>query len=609
MRIHLLPPQLANQIAAGEVVERPASVVKELLENSLDAGATQVEVDIENGGTRLIRIRDDGHGIHRDDLPLALGRHATSKITCMEDLIRVGTLGFRGEALPSIASVSHLLLTSRQHDSDKGWSVRCDGDVPPMRPAPAPHPPGTTVEMRDLFFNTPARRKFLRTEKTEFGHVEEVLRRIALSRFDVGFNLRHAHKGVHNLMRAPDIESQERRIADLCGQSFLEQSLRIESEAAGLRLWGWIGLPAISRSQADMQYFYVNGRFIRDKVVSHAVRQAYQDVLYQGRQPAYVLYLIVSPEQVDVNVHPTKHEVRFRESRLVYDFLLRSVSRALAQSKAGIHGTGTSKQYAAAAEPSREPDDLPGRVPRPDTGPSPARPSPAAARQGDLPYGVQEQIRDYAALHPMQQTVSQSDEVLPQNVPPLGHALAQLHGIYILAENAHGLVLVDMHAAHERIVYEAMKLAMKDGGVAAQPLLVPVTMTVSEKEAQCAEANAEVFTRLGFDVRRIGPQGLAVRQVPALLKDADVETLVRDVLADLIVHGRSERIEDHLNELMGNMACRTAIKANRRLTLPEMDALLRDMERTDRSGQCNHGRPTWVQLGLGELDKFFLRGR
>ncbi len=609
MRIQLLPPQLANQIAAGEVVERPASVIKELLENSLDAGATQVEVDVENGGTRLIRIRDDGHGIHKDDLSLALGRHATSKITSMEDLVRVGTLGFRGEALPSIASVSRLVLTSRQHDSDKGWSVRCDGDVPPMTASPAPHPPGTTVEMRDLFFNTPARRKFMRTEKTEFGHVEEVLRRIALSRFDVGFNLRHAHKVVHNLMRAPDVEAQEQRIADLCGQSFLEQSLRIEAEAAGLRLWGWIGLPTASRSQADMQYFYVNGRFIRDKVVSHAVRQAYQDVLYQGRQPAYVLYLTVSPEQVDVNVHPTKHEVRFRESRLVYDFLLRTVSRALAQTKAGIHAAGSSTQNAAGVEFPRMPDDLPGRVSRPDTGQSPARPLHAAARQGDLPYGVQEQIRDYAALHPTQQSVTQSAEAPLQNVPPLGHALAQLHGIYILAENAHGLVLVDMHAAHERIVYEAMKLAMNGDGVAAQPLLVPVTLTVSEKEAQCAQANAEVFTRLGFDVQRLGPQGLAVRQVPALLKDADVETLVRDVLADLIVHGRSERIEDHLNELMGNMACRTAIKAHRRLTLPEMDALLRDMERTDRSGQCNHGRPTWVQLGLGELDKFFLRGR
>lgn len=601
MRIQLLPPQLANQIAAGEVVERPASVVKELLENSLDAGATQVEVDIESGGTRLIRVRDDGRGIHKDDLPLALGRHATSKITRMEDLIRVGTLGFRGEALPSIASVSRLVLTSRQHDSDKGWSVRCDGDVQPMTAAPAPHPPGTTVEMRDLFFNTPARRKFLRTEKTEFGHVEEVLRRIALSRFDVGFNLRNAQKVVQGLTPAADIMAQERRIADLCGQSFLEQSLRIEAEAAGLCLWGWIGLPTASRSQADMQYFYVNGRFIRDKVVSHAVRQAYQDVLYQGRQPAYVLYLTLSPEQVDVNVHPTKHEVRFRESRLVYDFLLRSVGRALAETKAGVATAG-----AHAAVMADSPDS-PGHVSRPGTGSLPARPAPA--RQGDLPYGVREQIRDYAALHPPHQPAPQRDEAPPQAIPPLGHALAQLHGIYILAENAQGLVLVDMHAAHERIVYEAMKLAVNDGGVPAQPLLVPVTLSVSEKEAQCAEADSEVFTRLGFDVQRIGPQSLAVRQVPALLKDADVETLVRDVLADVIVHGRSERIEDHLNELMGNMACRTAIRAHRRLTLPEMDALLRDMERTERSGQCNHGRPTWVQLGLGELDKLFLRGR
>jgi len=609
MRIQLLPPQLANQIAAGEVVERPASVVKELLENSLDAGATQVEVDIENGGTRLIRVRDDGRGIHKDDLSLALGRHATSKITTMEDLVRVGTLGFRGEALPSIASVSRLVLTSRQHDSDKGWSVRCDGDVSPMTAAPAPHPPGTTVDMRDLFFNTPARRKFLRTEKTEFGHVEEVIRRIALSRFDVGFNLRHGQKVVHSLTRAADIAAQERRISALCGQSFLEQALRIEAEASGLRLWGWIGLPVFSRSQADMQYFYVNGRFIRDKLVSHALRQAYHDVLYHGRQPAYVLYLSLSPEQVDVNVHPTKHEVRFRESRLVYDFLLRSVSRALAESKAGINGVGASGHAAAAIHDTPTSDDARGRASRSAAGSPAVRPAPASARQGNLPYQVREQLRDYAALHPPPQDATPQPHESTQPIPPLGHALAQLHGIYILAENAQGLVLVDMHAAHERIVYEAMKRALQDGGVPVQPLLVPMTLTVSEKEAQCAEANSGLFTRLGFDVQRIGPQNLVVRQVPALLKDADVEMLVRDVLSDVIVHGRSERIDDQMNELLGNMACRTAVKAHRRLTLQEMDALLRDMERTERSGQCNHGRPTWVQLGLGELDKFFLRGR
>jgi DNA mismatch repair protein MutL len=608
MRIQFLPSQLANQIAAGEVVERPASVVKELLENSLDAGATMIDVDVEKGGTRLIRVRDDGRGIHRDDLGLALGRHATSKITSMEDLIKVGTLGFRGEALPSIASVSRLVLTSRQYDSDKGWSVHCDGDVLPAAAVPAAHPRGTTVEMRDLFYNTPARRKFLRTDKTEFGHVEEVLRRLALSRFEVGFSLRHEHKVVHALKRATEIADRELRIAALCGGSFLEQALRIETEAAGLRLWGWIGLPVFSRSQADMQYFYVNGRFIRDKLVSHAVRQAYQDVLYHGRQPAYVLFLELAPEQVDVNVHPTKHEVRFRESRLVYDFLMRSVSRVLAETKAGVRGVGVADGGDVA--PTSVPGDTAGRgaVFRHGTGRAEPR-APITVRQADLPYHVREQIRDYAALHPDHQSPVPAAQPDAQPTPPLGHALAQLHGIYILAENDQGLVLVDMHAAHERILYEAMKSAALAGGLPAQPLLVPVTVSVSEKEAAHAEEYGDLFTRLGFEVQRIGPQNLAIRQIPALLKDADVSTLVRDVLADVIVHGHSDHIDNHVNALMGNMACRAAVKASRRLTLPEMDALLRDMEQTERSGQCNHGRPTWVQLPMGELDKLFMRGR
>ncbi len=591
-RIYLLPTQLANQIAAGEVVERPSSVVKELLENSLDAGARRIDLDVEEGGARLIRIRDDGHGIHYDDLALALSRHATSKIRSFDDLITVNSLGFRGEALPSISSVSRLSLASRTPNAERGWRLDNEGDG---APAPVAHPPGTTVEVRDLFFNTPARRKFLRTERTEFNHLEEVVKRIALSRFDVGLYLRHGGRVVHALPAAAVEQERTRRVTALCGENFTGNAVMVDFEVGDLRLWGWIGLPTFSRSQADLQYFYVNGRMVRDKLVAHAIRQAYQDVLYHGRHPAFVLYLELPPQEVDVNVHPTKHEVRFREGRRVHDFLFRGLHDALAQVRPGVAvAAGMDEEVA-----ERQAPVAPGHR----TASFASRP----ATQSAIPLQVREQIAAYAALHP----IAQAQDEPPQDAGdhPLGYAIAQLHGVYILAENSEGLIVVDMHAAHERIAYERLKQAHTEGEIVSQPLLVPVSLTVSPQEASLAEEHSALFSELGLEVNRIGPDSLAIRQIPALLRDADAAQLVRDVLADLNTHGTSTRIREHINEILGTVACHGAVRAQRRLSLPEMNALLRDMERTERSGQCNHGRPTWVQVGMEELDKLFLRGR
>ncbi|MDV3237390.1 MAG: DNA mismatch repair endonuclease MutL [Gammaproteobacteria bacterium] len=600
MSIRLLPPQLVNQIAAGEVVERPASVVKELLENSLDAGARRLEIDIEQGGKALIRVRDDGLGIARDELPLALARHATSKIASLEDLEQVASLGFRGEALPSIASVSRLTLTSRTPGAEAAWRVRGDGSDRVEPPEPAAHPPGTTVEIRDLFFNTPARRKFLRGDTTEFKHIEDVVRRIALSRFGIDIALGHNQRQVWRLPAAETRAQREQRLAKLCGQPFIEQSLYVEQAAVDLRLCGWIAQPTFSRSQADLQHFFVNGRMVRDKLIAHAVRQAYQDVLFHGRHPAFVLYLELDPATVDVNVHPAKHEVRFRDSRLVHDFLFRSLHEALARSGPGV---------SAAGEPAPPP--------RPAVMPA------SITRQQPMALAVAEQMAAYAALHPESaQTVMQEGaaaahspraaEPMPEaapGLPPLGFALAQLHGIYILAQNAEGLVLVDMHAAHERITYEGLKRSHAGEGIRAQPLLVPVTLAVSEREAALAEEAAPVFAELGFEVDRLGPERLVVRQVPALLRYADAAALVRDVLSDMSEHAVSTRLREAHNAVLATMACHGSVRANRQLSVAEMNALLRDMERTERSGQCNHGRPTWVQLRLEELDRLFLRGQ
>jgi len=623
-RIQLLSPRLANQIAAGEVVERPASVIKELLENSLDSGARRIDVEVEQGGSKLLKVRDDGSGIAADDLPLALARHATSKIRELEDLEQVMSLGFRGEALASISSVARLTLTSRTIDAEQAWQVETEGRDMVTLVQPAAHPVGTSVEVRDLFFNTPARRKFLKTEKTEFDHLQEVIKRLALARFDVAFHLRHNGKSILALHEAVDDLSRARRVAAVCGPGFLEQALPIEIERNGLRLWGWVGLPTFSRSQADLQYFYVNGRMVRDKLVSHAVRQAYRDVLFNGRHPTFLLFLEIDPAVVDVNVHPTKHEVRFRDGRMVHDFLYGTLHRALGDVRpedhlsapatlneadrptglaAGEFGPQSEMSLAGALlersagleRPVGSVWQSPGagyQAPRPQSG------LPAAEAQGVY--------REYFA------PLNSAAESLPEqqgDVPPLGYALAQLKGVYILAENAQGLVLVDMHAAHERIMYERLKTAMATEGLRGQPLLVPESLAVSQREADCAEEHGEWFQQLGFELQRMGPESLAIRQTPALLKQAEAPQLVRDVLADLLEYGSSDRIKAHINELLGTMACHGAVRANRRLTLPEMNGLLRDMEHTERSGQCNHGRPTWTQLGMDDLDKLFLRGR
>ena len=621
-RIHLLSPRLANQIAAGEVVERPASVAKELLENSLDSGARRIDVEVEQGGVKLLKVRDDGGGIAPDDLPLALARHATSKIRELEDLEAVLSMGFRGEALASISSVSRLTLTSRTADAEQAWQVETEGRDMEPRVQPAAHPVGTSVEVRDLFFNTPARRKFLRAEKTEFDHLQEVIKRLALARFDVGFHLRHNGKTVFALHEAGDEISRARRVASVCGPAFLEQALPIEIERSGLRLWGWVGLPTFSRSQADLQYFYVNGRMVRDKLVAHAVRQAYRDVLFNGRHPTFVLFLEIDPSTVDVNVHPTKHEVRFRDSRMVHDFLYGTLHRALADVR-------PEDQVAAPAaiSPMARPSGLAAGEFGPqgemglaasilETPPSTAQPAWRGSGAGyQQPAGnpgvsageAQAAYREYFSPLPVAQA-----QPMPQeqgDIPPLGYAVAQLKGVYILAENAQGLVVVDMHAAHERITYERLKHAMASEGLRGQPLLVPESIALSQREADCADEHGEWFQRLGFELQRLGEETVAIRQIPALLKQAEATQLVRDVLADLLEYGTSDRIQAHLNELLATMACHGAVRANRRLTIPEMNALLRDMEQTERSGQCNHGRPTWTQLSMDQLDKLFMRGQ
>ncbi|MRJ21556.1 DNA mismatch repair endonuclease MutL [Pseudomonas haemolytica] len=628
-RIELLSPRLANQIAAGEVVERPASVIKELLENSIDSGAKRIDVDVEQGGVKLLRVRDDGSGISADDLPLALARHATSKIRDLEDLERVMSLGFRGEALASISSVARLTLTSRTRSAEQAWQVETEGRDMAPRVQPAAHPVGTSVEVRDLFFNTPARRKFLKAEKTEFDHLQEVIKRLALARFDVAFHLRHNGKTILSLHEANDDAARARRVAAVCGSGFLEQALPIEIERNGLRLWGWVGLPTFSRSQADLQYFFVNGRAVRDKLVAHAVRQAYRDVLFNGRHPTFVLFFEVDPSVVDVNVHPTKHEVRFRDGRMVHDFLYGTLHRALGdvrpddQLSAPIVTAVVRPSGPEAGEfgPQGEMSLAANLLQSPQPQPTYTAPNSGAGAgyqyqytprpQSTVPVAeAQAAYREFFA--PLPGAESGAAPSLPEgggDIPPLGYALAQLKGIYILAENAHGLVLVDMHAAHERIMYERLKIAMASEGLSGQPLLVPESLAVSQREADCAEEHHSVFQKLGFELQRLGPETLAIRQIPALLKQAEANRLVADVLADLMEYGTSDRIQAHINELLGTMACHGAIRANRRLALPEMNGLLRDMENTERSGQCNHGRPTWTQMGLDDLDKLFLRGR
>ncbi len=621
MPIRQLPAHLINQIAAGEVVERPASVIKELLENALDAGSSRIEIDIEAGGSKRIRIRDNGCGIPREELRLALSRHATSKIATLDDLEQVRSLGFRGEALPSIASVSRLTLSSRPTDAEQGWKLFGDGQEMFDEPEPVAHATGTTVDVADLFFNTPARRKFLKTEKTEFGHIEDMVRKIALSRFDVGFDLNHNQKNSLRLRPADDRSGAERRIAEICGSAFVEQSLYLDYEAAGLRLWGWVGLPTFSRSQPDLQYFYVNGRNVRDRLITHAVKQAYQDVMYHGRHPAFVLFLELNPQLVDVNAHPTKQEVRFREGRLVHDFLFRTLHQALADIRPGDE-TQAPTHIPAQTLDSPHPQPL-SPTGRGEEEPPPYRPIYQPQHQQRLQMPVREQMGIYQQLYqPVAPIKAPSPlggegvggegvggEGESSDIPPLGYAIAQLHGIYILAQNAAGLVIIDMHAAHERITYEHLKQSMVEDAIRSQPLLVPLGIHVSRKEADYAEQHADTFHALGFELGRMGMEKLTIRAVPSLLKDGDSEALVRDVLADLMTHGSSSRIQNAMNQILATMACHGSVRANRKLSIPEMDALLRDMERTERSGQCNHGRPTWTQMSLDQIDKLFLRGR
>ena len=611
MSIRQLPEILINQIAAGEVVERPASVVKELVENALDAGALRVDIELEEGGVRLIRIRDDGGGIAPEELPLAVSRHATSKIASLDDLEMVATLGFRGEALPSIASVSRFTLISRRPGDEHGSALQVEGGrVGEVQPRA--HGTGTTVEVRELFYNVPARRKFLRAERTELGHIEEWLRSLALARPDV--ELRVSHNGKPSRRYKPGDLYSDVRLGETLGEDFARQALRVDHSGAGLRLHGWISQPHYSRASADQQYLYVNGRSVRDRSVAHAVKMAYGDVLYHGRQPAYVLFLELDPARVDVNVHPAKHEVRFRDSRLIHDFVYRTLQEALAQTRAGA----TPGPVATAGVPMAQPS-----MAMPGAASAEALPALRDWRPSQSPLGlrVEDAPAAYAALYaapangagePAYASVVMSG--LPptsadSGVPPLGYAIAQLHGIYILAENAEGLIVVDMHAAHERIGYERLKNAHDGIGLHAQPLLVPMTLAVGEREADVAEREADTLAALGFEITRAGPQSLHVRSIPALLAQAEPEALLRDVLSDLREHGQTRRVAGARDELLSTMACHGAVRANRRLTVPEMNALLRDMEATERSGQCNHGRPTWARFSLAEIDRWFLRGR
>ncbi len=589
MSIRKLPAHLVNQIAAGEVVERPASIVKELVENSLDAGSRRIRVEVEQGGARRIRVSDDGCGIAVDELVLALDSHATSKIGSLEELEGVATMGFRGEALPSIASVSRLRLASRPAAADSGHEIEAEGGKV-SDPRPTGMPQGTVVDVRDLFYNTPARRKFMRTERTEFGHIDEVVRRLALARMDVDFELAHDSRSIRRLLPAADEAARDRRVAAVCGDEFLAQAIRFDSDHAGMRLAGWIARPSFSRSQADLQFFFVNGRLVRDRLVAHAVRQAYRDVLFHGRHPAFVLMLELDPARVDVNVHPQKTEVRFRDGRLVHDFLFSTIHSQLSGTRPGSSASAPA-QMAGMSGGGREFVDN------------------HRQQQAGLGLGVADSVARYAELTRPGGVAAASEQEGDDDMPPLGFAVAQIHGVFVLAENAHGLVIVDMHAAHERIVYERLKQSWSEDRVRSQRLLVPEKIAVSRREALALENHIDEMARLGFEVDLAGPEAVLIRAVPSMLARADSQKLVRDVLADLVELGDSRRVETVIDEMLSTIACHGSVRANRRLNINEMNALLRDMERTERSDQCNHGRPTWVQLDMKSLDRLFLRGQ
>jgi len=589
--IRLLPDTLISQIAAGEVVERPASVLKELLENSLDAGATEISVGLTQGGIKQLKVTDDGGGMNADDLPLAFARHATSKIASLNDLEQVRSLGFRGEALASIASVARVALTSRTERAAHAWSLSAEGGAQGA-PQPAAHPGGTSVEVNDLYFNTPARRKFLRTEATEFGHCEDVFKRIALSRPGVAFSLRHNGRVISHL-HAGDAA---RRIAAVAGAEFAGAARALDENSSGLRLSGFAGSPAFSRSSRDAQFLFVNGRFVRDKLLAHALRQAYQDMLHGDRHAAYVLFLELDPLGVDVNVHPAKTEVRFRDSRAIHQFVFHAVSKALSGSAAQTSAAAVEPMPAAAGTDFR-------RVPYQS---SLGVAQPAAAYQAlfSLPSAP-----SGGAVRAAYETIIAAAPSQAETDAPLGYAIAQLHGIYILAQNRQGLVLVDMHAAHERILYEKLKGALETQGMSMQKLLIPVTFNADRLEVAAVEEHAGVLCQLGFDMAPLSPTALAVRAVPSMLVAADVADLAHALLQEVREFGGSRVLTEHQHELLSTMACHGAVRAHRPLTVTEMNALLREMEVTERSGQCNHGRPTWYQMSMADLDKLFLRGR
>ena len=591
--IRLLPDTLISQIAAGEVVERPASVLKELLENSLDAGASEISVSLTQGGIKQLKVTDNGAGMDAPDLPLAFARHATSKIASLDDLEQVRSLGFRGEALASIASVARVELTSRTGHAQHAWSLSAEGGVHGAA-QPAAHPGGTSVEVSDLYFNTPARRKFLRTEATEFGHCEDVYQRIALSRPDVAFSLKHNGRVISHLQAG----DAARRIAAVAGEAFAGAAHALDENSSGLRLSGFAGSPSFSRSSRDAQFAFVNGRFVRDKLLAHALRQAYQDVLHGDRHPAYVLFLELDPLGVDVNVHPAKTEVRFRDARAIHQFVFHAVNKALSGSAAQTSAASVLPVAAAEGVNFR-------RMPyQSSLGVEQAAsayqamfaPPPGLVPTGSAARGAFERIRDGAPA------ATESDA-------PLGYAIAQLHGIYILAQNRQGLVLVDMHAAHERILYEKLKAALDARGMSMQKLLIPVSFNADRLEVATVEEHAGVLLQLGFDMAPLSPTALAVRAVPSMLASADVAELSHALLREVREYGGSRVLTEHQHELLSTMACHGAVRAHRPLTVTEMNALLREMEVTERSGQCNHGRPTWYQMSLADLDKLFLRGR
>ncbi|MEW5903249.1 MAG: DNA mismatch repair endonuclease MutL [Pseudomonadota bacterium] len=605
--IHLLPDLLINQIAAGEVIERPASALKELLENSLDAGATEIVVQLEGGGIKRLVVRDNGKGIAQEELPLALMRHATSKIASLEDLQKVASMGFRGEALASMAAVAQLALTSRTAEAAHAWKVEAiDGTQ--SAAAPAAHPQGTSIEMRELYFNTPARRKFLKSESTEYAWCEEVFKRIALSRPDVAFSLQRDGKSIWQFPR----QELAQRITAILGNEFGQYAVNVERQIGPLHLYGIAALPAYSRSTRDEQYFFVNGRFVRDKVLMHAVRQAYQDILHHQRHPAFVLFLDMPPEQVDVNVHPAKSEVRFRESQGIHQFVFHALHDAL----------GTTKKESAPAIPAPSPAAAGegwGEGEKKTFAPTQQHPMRFSTAEQQAAYRVWEsqsqslgaRIEDRVSDSRESHSTTQSSIPDPQSSQehPLGYALGQLSGIYILAQNQQGLIVVDMHAAHERIVYERLKTAFDAQQMPSQPLLIPVTFGADPLAIATVEEEQDALNKLGFDIAPISTHTLAVRAMPAMLKQSHAEAAAREVLHELHEFGASRALTERRNELLATLACHSAVRANQQLSIPEMNAILREMEQTERADQCNHGRPTWFQVTLAELDAMFMRGQ